>query len=196
LYFRFISALYVPVAANTLANLSPRLHSLATRVFAKMPPSLSDVRTRALSLSSLTRKQNLWALFIFLTSASSVLLGFSVAVSLKTPVTRPDSCDNRSDPEFWELLGQTILRILLVLCLLLPVLRDGREVEGLRVLRISSYWIYYLAIWISFASELVALVFYATLCGNGGWLAGLLLGWVVTLAAAGAAAQLAVALER
>ncbi|KAI3324095.1 hypothetical protein HD806DRAFT_543509 [Xylariaceae sp. AK1471] len=161
-----------------------------------MPPDIPDVRPRTLGLSSLTRKQNIWALFIFFISVSSVLLGFSVAVSLKSPIVRPNGCDNRSDPAFWELLGQTLLRLLLVLCLFVPVLRDRRNVEGLRTLRINSYLIYYLTIGVSFASELAALVLYATLCGNDGWLAELLLGWVGALTAAGAAAQLAVALER
>jgi hypothetical protein len=155
-----------------------------------MPPSLPDIRP--FTLSTLTRKQNIWALFIFLISASNVLLGFSVAVNLKNPVVRLDSCDNRSDPSFWALLAETPLRLLLVLCLLVPVLRNRHQ----PMLRINSYPIFYLMVGISFASEVVALVLYATLCGNGGWLANLLLGWVAALTAAGTAAQLAVALER
>ncbi|KAI1820673.1 hypothetical protein F4861DRAFT_542666 [Xylaria intraflava] len=93
---------------------------------------------------------------------------------------------NRADPVFWQLLAQTLLR----LCLLVPAVRGRRQ-----KLTVANYPVFIFVVAVAFASELVAVVVHAALCGGRGLLVCLLLGWVAALMAAGAAAQLAVAAD-
>ncbi|KAI0144401.1 hypothetical protein GGR57DRAFT_333956 [Xylariaceae sp. FL1272] len=220
LTFRPRTPIYLPILSNALIALSQTLHRIAISLLTSTPilhtamPSIPPAvlaRLPSAPLHTLVRKQNIWAFFILLTSASGVLLGFGVALNLKNPVARPNStCDNRSDPIFWQILGQTVLRVLLVVCISVPVLKDRKSTakraaedegphapgNGEPMLRIGSYVIFYACVGVSIVSELLALVLYATLCGNGGWLADLLLGWAASITAAAVAAQIAVALEK
>ncbi|KAI1265508.1 hypothetical protein F5Y18DRAFT_53774 [Xylariaceae sp. FL1019] len=212
--------IYLPILSNALLAQSQTLHRIAISLLTSTPilhtamPSIPPTvlaRLPSAPFQTLVRKQNIWAIFILLTSASGVLLGFAVALNLKNPVSRSNTtCDNRSDPVFWQTLGQTILRVLLVVCLLVPVLKDKRSIakraaeddgphasgNAEPMLGIGSYVIFYACAGVSIASEVLALVLYATLCGNGGWLADLLLAWAASITAAAVAAQIAVALEK
>ncbi|KAI1503442.1 hypothetical protein F5X99DRAFT_425645 [Biscogniauxia marginata] len=142
-------------------------------------------------LARILSQQTLWALSISAIATSSVLLGFAVAMNLKVPVQRPgsdpnDGCDNKNDPAFWQGLGQVLLRVLLVICLLVSVLRDRED-----KIKVDGKFIFYIAIAVGIVSEILALVLYGVICGSGGWLAMLLLQWAASVAAAAAAAQLA-----
>ncbi|KAI1488318.1 hypothetical protein F5X96DRAFT_646163 [Biscogniauxia mediterranea] len=67
-----------------------------------MPPLLPA----ALRLARLLSQQTLWALSVVAIAISSVLLGYAVAMNIKSPVARAPGCDNKNDPAFWQGLGQ------------------------------------------------------------------------------------------
>ncbi|KAI1636877.1 hypothetical protein F4809DRAFT_662010 [Biscogniauxia mediterranea] len=142
-------------------------------------------------LARLLSQQTLWALSVVAIAISSVLLGYAVAMNIKSPVARAPGCDNKNDPAFWQELGQILLRVLLVVCLLVAVLRDRED-----KVKVSGRPIFYAATAVSIASEILALVLYGVICGSDGWLAMLLLQWAASVGAAAAAAQLAGAISK
>ncbi|KAI5917327.1 hypothetical protein F4810DRAFT_716550 [Camillea tinctor] len=141
-------------------------------------------------LGRMLSQQTLWALVVVAIAISSVLLGYAVALNIKSPFQR-SSCDNRNDPAFWQGLGQILLRVLLVICLFVAVLRDREE-----KIKVNGRLIFYVAIAVSVVSEILALVLYGVICGSDGWLAMLLLQWAAGVGAVAAAAQLAGAISK
>lgn len=152
----------------------------------KMPlPTIKALHERPVAI--LYSQHPLWAMTIFTIAASSVLLGFTVAINVKSP-GRPSmgsDCDNRNNPVFWQMITQLLLHVLFIFCVLAPVLRDK---EGW--LHVHKFW-FYASIATSLLSAVLGVVLYSTLCDTGGWMASLLLGWASAATAAGAAAQLA-----
>ncbi|ORY61444.1 uncharacterized protein BCR38DRAFT_487199 [Pseudomassariella vexata] len=142
-------------------------------------------------LRSLLSQASVWAISIFAIAASSVLLGIAVAMNIKNPIKVPDcTSKQRDDPQFWQVITQLLLHVLLVLCIVVPVLRDHEK--WVKVHR----FLFYTSVAVSIVSEVLSLVLYGTICGSNGWLAGFLLDWAARVTAAAAAAQLAGGIRR
>ncbi|CAJ2505746.1 Uu.00g131400.m01.CDS01 [Anthostomella pinea] len=116
-------------------------------------------------------------------AASCFIFGVAIVLNQKSPVRTDKSCQNQNDPVFWETLGQVLLRVLLVVC----ILRAYEEPVHERVLKP----IFYSAVGLAVFFDILALVLYSTVCGGNGWLANLLLQWGGSVAAVLAAFMLA-----
>jgi hypothetical protein len=153
-------------------------------------PTMKSLHERP--IRTILSQQSVWAISIFTISASSVLLGFAVATNIKNPgrANTNGNCDNRNDPVFWQMITQLLLHVLFVICVAAPVLRDK---EG--AFKVQKFW-FYASVFTSIVAAVLGVALYATVCGNGGWLASLLLGWAAAVTGAAAAAQLAGGIRR
>lgn len=147
-------------------------------------PSPSALSLPPAEMSRTPRKLNIWALFIFLVTISTIMLAFAVTISIKFPATRPKYCVNGNDPVFWELVSQTPLRLFLIMCLFIMVLRDQRDDEDSRKIKMGNYPVFYTTVGFSFTAQLTGLILYAVMCEYG-WLANLLFGWAATVTVSG-----------
>ncbi|KAI1324753.1 hypothetical protein F5Y16DRAFT_380280 [Xylariaceae sp. FL0255] len=189
---------------------------------------------------------HIWTLAGLMIAASGVLLGFAIAENMTNPVKRQlektdasngkcTSNSNTSDPIFWQEISLALLRVLVIICLCVPVTSSlatfgsssrkrhrvgsglagsAPPVAGLplhvfggaasgnnpnnRTLRlhIPSRTLFLCSIALALLGEVLGLVLFALVCGNGGWMAELLFGWAGGLGTAAVAAQLAVGLRR